>query len=87
VVSGDLGVVKPHAAPFRRALEELGCRAEDAVHVGDNWLADIQGAKRLGIGAVWMRRWDAPEGFTPDPGDHAADAEIRHLEELASHRQ
>jgi HAD superfamily hydrolase (TIGR01509 family) len=84
VVSGDLGRVKPHSAPFERALEELGCRPDEVVHVGDNWLADIQGAKRLGMAAVWMSRWEAPEGFRPDPGDHAADATIAHLAGLVA---
>ncbi len=82
VVSGDLGYVKPHPAPFEKVLGELDIDAGDAVYVGDNWLADIQGAKSIGMGAVHTRQWDTPEKFDPQENDHAPDHTIDDLREL-----
>jgi HAD superfamily hydrolase (TIGR01509 family) len=83
VVSGDLGFVKPHPAMFDAMLEQLGVDAAGALHVGDNWLADVQGAKRAGWRVVHMTRWEPPEHFAPAPGDALPDAAIRRLDELA----
>jgi putative hydrolase of the HAD superfamily len=49
----DVGYLKPHQNIFRRALDMLGVRAEEAVFVGDNLAADIVGAKNAGLYAVW----------------------------------
>ncbi len=82
VVSGDVGHVKPHPKPFEAALAALDVQPDEAVYVGDNWLADVQGAKRLGMAAVHIRQWQTPEYFEPEPGDHEPDAVIEHLAEL-----
>jgi len=82
VISGDVGFVKPHARPFEVCLGQLGLEAADAVYVGDNWLADVQGAKRVGLQVIWTRQWEAVDSFAAQPGDHLPDAEIRHLTEL-----
>ena len=82
VVSGDLGYVKPHPITFATVLQELGLKAREVVFVGDNWLADVQGAKRVGMQMVHMRQWIPPERFEPQDGDHAPDAIIGHLSEL-----
>jgi HAD superfamily hydrolase (TIGR01509 family) len=82
VVSGDLGYVKPHPVTFETVLSELGVSAEEAVHVGDNWLADVQGAKRCGIRCAHMRRWLPPEEFEADPSDHKPDWVISSLDDL-----
>jgi HAD superfamily hydrolase (TIGR01549 family) len=84
VISGDVGFVKPHARPFEVCLDQLGLKAADAVYVGDNWLADVQGAKRVGLRVVWTRQWEAVDNFAAQAGDHQPDAEIRHLTELPS---
>lgn len=54
VVSGDVGVAKPDASVFRRALAELS--AERAVMVGDSVEKDVHGALGAGLGAVWVNR-------------------------------
>ncbi len=82
VVSADVGRVKPHAEVFRTLLERAGAEPAAAVMVGDNWLADIQGAKRNGLSAVLTRQWDTPEVFGRQPGDAEPDAEIGDLAEL-----
>ena len=82
VVSGDVGYVKPHPTPFEALLQALKLPAADCVYVGDNWLADIQGAKRLGMQAVHTTEYQPYERFNPEPGDHEPDARIGHLDEL-----
>ena len=82
VVSGDVGHVKPHALPFRTVLEKLGVQPHEAIYVGDNWLGDIQGSKRVGMSAAHILQWDTPEVFERQPGDHDADLTIQHLTDL-----
>lgn len=82
VVSGDVGFVKPHELPFRVLCEELTIDPSQAVYIGDNWLADVQGAGRVGMQAVHMTRWGNPENFQPGPGDLPAHAAIQHLNDL-----
>jgi putative hydrolase of the HAD superfamily len=85
VVSGDVGHVKPHPAPFRKALDALDVEPSRTVYVGDNWLGDIQGAKRLGMYAVHLVQYDTPEKFDREPGHHDADLVLDHLRDLRRH--
>ena len=85
VVSGDFGRIKPHELPFRKVLEGLDVRPAEAVYVGDNWLGDIQGAKKAGLLAVWTRQFDSPEKFDRQPGDVDPDIMIHHITELREH--
>jgi HAD superfamily hydrolase (TIGR01549 family) len=82
VVSGDVGRVKPHALPFQTILNRMGAAPEECLYVGDNWLGDIQGAKRAGMPAAFMVQWDTPEKFDRLPGDMDADLTLSHLTEL-----
>lgn len=82
VVSGELGRVKPHPYPFHAMLAAAGAAPEETVHVGDNWLADIQGAKRLGMAAVHLTAWDTPEAMPQSGDDIPPDAVIAKLAEL-----
>lgn len=50
--AADVGYLKPHPAIFAHALKLMGVRPEEAVFVGDNLQADIQGAQGLGMHAV-----------------------------------
>ncbi len=47
---------KPHPLIFLKALRLLGVSAREAVMVGDSLEADVLGAKRLGMRAVWVVR-------------------------------
>ncbi len=75
VISGAVGIAKPEPGIFARALADLGVAAGQAVMVGDSPEADVAGAKRAGLGAVWLNRagmaW--PEGVAPGPDAVAAD--------------
>ena len=69
-VEGDLGSGKPDAQAFNYALTALEVRPEQAWMVGDNLLADIEGAQRAGIFAIWIDAHgtglDTGDGVTPD---------------------
>ncbi len=82
VVSGEVGFVKPHPRPFETMIDELGLSPQRCVYVGDNWLADIQGAKKLGMGAVLTKQYQPYQSITPEPDDFSPDATIQHLDEL-----
>jgi putative hydrolase of the HAD superfamily len=82
VVSGDVGYAKPHPATYEALLAGVGLQPQECVYVGDNWLADIQGAKRAGMRAVWIREHIPYEFFDQQEGDTPADAEIVSLTEL-----
>jgi len=53
VSSADLMRPKPRPEPFERALELLGIAPADAIFVGDDLVADVRGAKALGMTTVW----------------------------------
>jgi putative hydrolase of the HAD superfamily len=56
-ISEELGVRKPAPAIFQHALKALGVTAHEAVHVGDDFNADIEGAYAAGLVAgVWVNR-------------------------------
>lgn len=84
VISGEVGFVKPHPRPFEVCLEQLGLPPSDAVYVGDNWLADVQGAKQIGLHMIWTRQYEAVDNFDAKTGDHQPDLTIRHLTELTN---
>jgi HAD superfamily hydrolase (TIGR01549 family) len=52
-VSADLGIRKPTPEIFLHALNGLGVPPEEAAMVGDSLRADVAGAKRLGMVAIW----------------------------------
>ncbi len=52
VISGELGVRKPHSRIFEKALKKLDVKAEEAVFVGDSLKADVNGAKKMGIKTI-----------------------------------
>jgi HAD superfamily hydrolase (TIGR01549 family) len=63
VTSAEVGVAKPDARVFRRALELTDAGAAEAVHVGDSPDNDVAGARAAGIRAVLLRRnGDPPSG-------------------------
>lgn len=82
VVSADVGYAKPHPQAYAQLIQSMNLDPAEAVYVGDNWLADVQGAKRAGMRAIWLREHVPYETFEPEPGDLSPDAEIQSLAEL-----
>lgn len=54
LVSDDVGWRKPHPRMFEEALKRLDKNVEQAVFVGDNPMEDIQGAKGVGMKAIFI---------------------------------
>jgi putative hydrolase of the HAD superfamily len=74
------GALKPAEAIFRHLLDSVGLDAGSVLHVGDDPLSDITGARRVGMRTAWINRNQAPW-----PDDHATpDLVIEALTELHS---
>jgi putative hydrolase of the HAD superfamily len=54
LVSDEVGLRKPHRRIFEEALKRLNKNVEQAVFVGDNPIEDIQGAKDIGMKAIFV---------------------------------
>ncbi len=83
VVSADLGYVKPHPLLFAAVLKDLGLTSHEVLFVGDNWLADVQGAKRVGMQVAQAVYWGASEHFPRQDGDAEPDAVLERPGDLA----
>jgi HAD superfamily hydrolase (TIGR01662 family) len=86
VISCDVGYMKPHPRIFQYALERMGVEAADTAMVGDSLRADVEGAKTLGMTAIWRRPVTGePVEATedePEPGPIAPDYTIDAVGEL-----
>jgi HAD superfamily hydrolase (TIGR01549 family) len=76
IVSEEAGIAKPDPGIFQLALDRVGASATDAVMVGDSWAADIVGATRAGVHAVWFN----PARAARPTGDR----DIAGIEEIVS---
>ena len=56
ISSSQHGYMKPHRSIFEAALKLAGVPASDAVMVGDSLTQDIEGARRVGMKGVLVRR-------------------------------
>ena len=56
VISADFGLRKPHPKIFQKALAFWGAQPDEAVMVGDTLNADILGAQKIKMPAVWITR-------------------------------
>ena len=56
VHSTRAGAAKPDPAIFRAALDALGVAAASAMHVGNDVVADVEGARAAGLQAVLLAR-------------------------------
>ena len=68
------GAAKPDARIFARLLDVAGVAAGAMLHVGDDPVADVAGARAAGLRAAWMNRAGAawPAGLPP-PDHEVAD--------------
>jgi len=87
VISCDVGYMKPHPWIYQHTLERLKIEADGVVMVGDSLRADVEGAKALGIVAVWRRPVtgepvEATEDEPEETGSVAPDYIIDNIGEL-----
>lgn len=56
IASALVGVEKPDRRIFQMALSRIGISSDRAIHVGDDFEADVEGARGAGITAVLLDR-------------------------------
>ena len=61
VISGDLGVAKPHANIFLEACRRADVAPDQAVYVGDRLDHDARAAAAAGLRGVWLDRKNGVE--------------------------
>lgn len=59
LVAGEVNAWKPDPRIFQEALQRTGSRPENSIYVGDNYFADVIGARRAGLRPVLLD----PEGI------------------------
>ena len=64
VAGGQIRMWKPEPFIFAHACKQLNVNPTEAVYVGDNYYADVVGARRAGLQPVLYD----PRGIFPDPG-------------------
>ncbi len=60
VISMEVGWRKPKSEIFHKCLNLLGIKPEDAIFVGDNFDADVIGAKTVGMDVIWINKNNEP---------------------------
>lgn len=70
VCARDSGVAKPDPRIFALAAERLGVAPEEILHVGDDPVLDVVGAREAGLKTAWINRsrapWPEALGTAPD---------------------
>jgi putative hydrolase of the HAD superfamily len=65
----EVGALKPDPRIFALLLERAGVAPARALHVGDDSVADVEGARRAGVTPVWLNRagenWPAQSSPAP----------------------
>jgi HAD superfamily hydrolase (TIGR01549 family) len=84
LLSGEIGVMKPHKAIFDAALEAASAlrsehppvQAQEALYIGDSYAHDIEGAAQAGWRTIWLNARNHSRT------ENRADLTITSLEEL-----
>ncbi|MCE2405096.1 MAG: HAD-IA family hydrolase [Dehalococcoidia bacterium] len=80
VTSAEAGAEKPHPPIFKAALDRAHVAPAEAIHVGDQYEADVQGARAVGIQPVLLDR----EGWYGRVNDCSRIASLPELEGLVT---
>jgi HAD superfamily hydrolase (TIGR01509 family) len=83
VISGEVGLCKPHPRLFRDALAALGSDPARTLFVGDRWDADLCGARDCGLRSCHMIGFLASASFDDYYRIYRPDHIARSLEEVA----
>jgi putative hydrolase of the HAD superfamily len=74
-LSYEHGHVKPHPSIFMSTLEKLKVNPNQSLHVGDDPIADIEGARNIGMKTVFVNRKEVRTN---------ADIEVKGITELTT---
>jgi len=81
ISAATAGAAKPARPIFDAAVKAGGASARQTLHVGDDPVNDVRGARDAGLRSVWVNR-----GGDEWPRDYPApDIEVRHIGELDAH--
>lgn len=58
IISEHVGLAKPDKAVYQAACDKLRVEPQEALMIGDNYRADVAGARSFGMDAIW---------YVPDP--------------------
>jgi len=61
----EVGVLKPNPAVFYEAFKRSGATAENSLFIGDNLIADVQGAQSVGMHQVYFNPEKEAHNETP----------------------
>jgi putative hydrolase of the HAD superfamily len=78
VFSDEFGLRKPHPEIFLTALRAIGGEVKTAVHVGDDAILDVRGARAAGLRVIQV----IPRDATPPPTPERPDWSITSFGEL-----
>ena len=53
----DIGLLKPDPTGLQMAMDKMGTKPEETLHVGDSMRYDIQGAKNAGMMNAYLKWW------------------------------
>lgn len=62
--SSEFGRRKPHPSIFKTALRHLRIEPANAIYIGDTIDRDINGARRIGMPAIWINRGKERKDFS-----------------------
>jgi putative hydrolase of the HAD superfamily len=57
----DIGYNKPNAKFFQAVMSSLNAKKSETIIVGDDFVSDIQGAKKFGIDQIYFKPEESPE--------------------------
>jgi len=64
ITSEEVGVKKPNPKIFEFALEKASATFHESLMIGDNWEADIMGAKKIGLDVIFCNFNNEPVSST-----------------------
>ncbi|HXF85289.1 MAG TPA: HAD-IA family hydrolase [Anaerolineales bacterium] len=62
LAAGEINIFKPDPGVFTHALQRVNVNAEETIYVGDNYFADVVGARRAGLHPILYD----PNGIFPE---------------------
>ena len=85
-VSQRIGTIKPQPEIFRFAADALGRAPSELLHVGDDWAADVVGARNAGWRVAYLRDHpaDTPLPTSPREAGVEPDLELDRLADIAA---
>lgn len=83
------GHSKPHRAMFHRALNTMGVKPEQTIHIGDHPQEDIEAARTLGFHTIWFNQDQRlpPNSCQPSVEIHSLDNLLDAVDEIEGHKK